>query len=230
MLQAEFDRFADQYHADHAENIRVSGEDPEFFAEYKIADVHRVVGDKPMRILDFGAGIGNSVSPFRKYYPDAELICLDVSEQSLDLARGRFPGMATYRSFDGVRIPLEDEEVDLAFTSCVFHHIPKALQPGLLREIHRVLRRDGDFFLFEHNPLNPLTLHAVNTCPFDENAVLIRAGAMRQRMAEAGFAKTDLAYRIFFPGIVSALRPLERCLTWLPLGAQYYVHGRKTVA
>ena len=100
----------------------------------------------------------------------------------------------------------------------------------MLREIHRVLRRDGDFFLFEHNPLNPLTLHAVNTCPFDENAVLIGAGAMRQRMADAGFTKTDLAYRIFFPGIVSALRPLERCLTWLPLGAQYYVHGRKTVA
>ena len=227
MLQAEFDKFADEYRADHAENIRISGEDPEFFAEYKIADVHRIVGAKPARILDFGGGTGNSVEPFRKYYPDAELICLDVSERSLDIARGRFPGMATYRSFDGHRIPLDDEEVDLVFTSCVFHHIPETLQPALLREIHRVLRRDGDFFLFEHNPLNPLTRHAVDTCPFDENAVLIRAGAMRQRLAKAGFTKTDLAYRIFFPGIVSALRLLEPALTWLPLGAQYYVRGRK---
>lgn len=91
------------------------------------------------------------------------------------------------------------------------------------------MRPDGHFFLFEHNPLNPLTRHAVDTCPFDENAVLIRAGAMRARVAEAGFAGTDLAYRVFFPRALSWLRPVERLLTIVPFGAQYYVHARKTL-
>jgi ubiquinone/menaquinone biosynthesis C-methylase UbiE len=232
MLEAEFDRFADEYRADHARNIRLSGEDPDFFASYKVADVQRIVGaaqsSKPLKILDFGAGVGNSIAPMRRHFPNADLTCLDVSERSLEIANRRFPNQAHFRSFDGHRIPFDDESFDLVFTACVFHHIPQPRQPGLLREIRRVLRQDGHFILFEHNPLNPLTRHAVNTCPFDENAVLIRAGSMRARIREAGFAKAGLAYRIFFPNALASLRDLERVLSMVPFGAQYYVHARKT--
>ena len=33
---AEFDKFADEYHNLHQENIRITGEKPEYFAEYQI--------------------------------------------------------------------------------------------------------------------------------------------------------------------------------------------------
>jgi SAM-dependent methyltransferase len=231
MLRAEFDRFADEYRADHARNIRISGEDPEFFASYKVADIRRVIDpaarSEPLKILDFGAGVGNSIGAFRKFFPNSDLTCLDVSERSLAIAQSRFPHQAAFRSFDGQRIPFEDDSFDLVFTACVFHHISEQLHAGLLGEIARVLRRGGDFFLFEHNPLNPLTRHAVDTCPFDENAVLIRAGTMCARIRNAGFAETDIAYRIFFPSLLSRLRRLERFLTAVPFGAQYYVHARK---
>ena len=39
MDEAEFDRFADEYYANLSSSIAVSGESPEFFAEYKVADV-----------------------------------------------------------------------------------------------------------------------------------------------------------------------------------------------
>ena len=39
--EAEFDKFADEYRAIHAHNIRLSGEAPEFFAEYKVRDLAR---------------------------------------------------------------------------------------------------------------------------------------------------------------------------------------------
>jgi len=233
MLEAEFDRFADEYRADHARNIRLSGEDPDFFASYKIADISRIVGAqyaaRSLSLLDFGAGVGNSIAPVRRYFPDAQLTCLDVSVRSLAIASSRFAGQAIFQAFDGRRIPYADASFDIVYAACVFHHIAERLQSPLLREIRRILRPDGHFFLFEHNPLNPLTRHAVDTCPFDENAVLIRAGAMRRRVAEAGFAKTDLAYRIFFPHALSWLRPVERLLAIVPLGAQYYVHARKTL-
>jgi hypothetical protein len=67
----------------------------------------------------------------------------------------------------------------------------------------------------------------VRTCRFDENAVLIGRRTLSRRLRRAGFEITDSRYRIFFPRPLSALRPLERFLTWLPLGAQYYVVGRK---
>jgi SAM-dependent methyltransferase len=109
----------------------------------------------------------------------------------------------------------------------VFHHIPHAQHVALLGEIKRVLKPAGRLFVFEHNPLNPLTRHAVDTCPFDENAELIRAGTMRARARQAGFGGADVKYRIFFPHFLRGLRPLEPRLTWLPLGAQYYVLCRK---
>jgi hypothetical protein len=81
--------------------------------------------------------------------------------------------------------------------------------------------------LYEHNPLNPLVRKAVASCPFDEGAVLITAQKLRQRVAAAGFAGIESAYRVFFPRRFRALRCTELGLAWLPLGAQYYVVGVK---
>ncbi|CCV16184.1 class I SAM-dependent methyltransferase [Mesorhizobium sp. STM 4661] len=230
MLQAEFDQFALEYQQQHAASIRLSGETPDFFARYKIDDVAARLarsGVKPRRILDFGAGVGNSLGPMRAAFPDSEITLLDPSSQSLDIASKRFPGQADFRPFDGETIPYADGSFDLAFAACVFHHIPEDLHVGLIKEIERVLTVGGSFFLFEHNPWNPLTTHAVRNCAFDENAVLINGRDMRRRMKAAGFSSPDIVYRIFFPRLLARLRPLERYLTRIPMGAQYFVHAVK---
>jgi hypothetical protein len=92
------------------------------------------------------------------------------------------------------------------------------------------LKPGGTAVIFEHNPLNPLTVHAVNTCPFDENAELIRGPSLRKEMQKAGFQNVGLRYRLFLPGALRALRPLERWLYGCPLGAQYFVHATKQQA
>ena len=230
MDKAEFDHFADEYQALHRANIKASGEGPEFFAEYKIRDlarwVQRLAPQNP-RILDFGAGVGNSVPFFASYLPGAALTCLDVSPRSLDIARERFPGLADYRLFDGQRLPFEDGAFDVAFTACVFHHVAADEHVALLKELHRVLAPGGFFVIFEHNPWNPLTARAVRDCPFDENAVLINAPTLQRRLLSAGFRSARRRYRIFFPAFLKALRVFEPWLAWLPLGAQYYILARK---
>lgn len=232
MDESEFDRFADEYRQLHAGNIRASGESPEFFAEYKVADVARLVrnehANSPGRILDFGAGVGGSVPYFRKHFPHADITCIDVSRKSLAIGRSRFHGDATFVHFDGRQTLLPDDHFDLVFISCVLHHVPSAAHPDVLRELRRVLKPSGRLIIYEHNPYNPLTVRAVNRCPFDANAVLIRARTLRERVQQAGFPVVDTRYRIFFPGWLRALRPLERWMTWLPMGAQYFVHARKT--
>jgi SAM-dependent methyltransferase len=232
MDRAEFDKFADEYQALHAANIRVSGESPEFFAEYKVRDLRELarrsgVLSQHARVLDFGAGVGTSAAYFPVYFPDSQLTCVDVSTKSLEIAMARFGENADFVAFDGARLPFADGTFDLAFSACVFHHIAAAAHAELLAEIRRVMRRDGQLMIFEHNPLNPLTVHAVNTCPFDENAVLIRARTMTQTLERAGFRETEVKYRIFFPRALRWLRPLENFLGWLPLGAQYYALAKK---
>ena len=229
MDAAEFDKFAEEYRQLHVENIRASGESPDYFADYKVKDVaqelRRHALDERPRLLDFGCGVGGSMPYFRKYLPSAEVVGLDVSRKSLDVAEESHPGKAQFVWFDGGKLPFDDASFDVVFTACVFHHIPADEHERLMAEIRRVLKPGSPFYLFEHNPRNPLTVKAVNTCPFDENAVLIDAATIRRRLEAAGFEKTRAVYRIFFPRMLKSLRVIEPYLTWVPFGAQYYVEA-----
>lgn len=230
MRQAEFDAYAEDYADMHRRNIAVTGEDPDFFAAYKVADAARWARRlaNPVRdILDFGCGIGNSVPWFRQHFPRSALTCADVSAKSIACAQERFVGPERYVEIQEDCLPLEADGFDLAFTACVFHHIDAAAHVLWLAQLHRVVRRGGHLVLFEHNPLNPLTVHAVNTCPFDEGVTLIRAGTMKARLRQAGWRVRACRYRLFFPRALAFLRPLERGLGWLPLGAQYVVVAEK---
>ena len=227
MESSEFDKFAAEYCALHAANMGISGEHPEYFAEYKIADLAREYqsrhdGVSPA-ILDFGAGIGTSVPFLRKHLPGARLKCIDVSKKSLELGERRFPGQAQFLHFDGKQIPFADSSMDIVFAACVFHHISHDEHAALYGEFHRVLRSRGMALVYEHNPYNPLTVHTVKACPFDENAQLIAASSISKKMKAVGFSQVRVRYRVFFPRFLRALRNLEHWMTWLPLGAQYYV-------
>jgi len=233
MNEAEFDKFADEYHAALSAGIAVSGEAPEYFSEYKVADIARHWRPRaqprtaPLKLLDFGAGVGNSVPYVRKYFPGSKLTCLDLSQRSLTVAAKRFPAAADYVHFDGAHIPFEPGQFDIAYAMVVFHHIPHEDHLALFKQLHRVLRPGGNLFIFEHNPYNPLTVRVVNDCAFDENAKLINGRALRGNILRAGFCSARTRYRVFFPHGLRALRVLEPALTWLPLGGQYFVQAVK---
>jgi SAM-dependent methyltransferase len=231
MEETEFDKFAAEYRNLHGASIKLSGEEPEYFMEYKVMDIAAELGRRggaaAPAVLDFGAGVGYSIPFFARCLPTARVTCLDVSRKSLEIGASKYSAQADFQHFDGTSIPFDEGRFDVTLASCVFHHIPHAEHVRLLAEIRRVLRPGGLLFVFEHNPLNPLTRHVVNNCEFDENAVLIMAPEMRRRIREAGFGTADVRYRIFFPHLLRVLRPLEQLMTWLPLGAQYYVAGRK---
>ena len=230
MKVREFDRFADEYLAAHAENLTITGEDPEYFARYKIEEISRLYRSRslpsPERILDFGCGIGNSVVHLKAAFPQARIVGLDVSARSLDIARGRFPEAATYQIYDGGEIPLPEKSYDLIFSSCVFHHIEAAEHPSIFRQLRRLLAANGAMIIFEHNPLNPVSRYIVATCPFDENAVLIGGRDFARTQREAGFGSVEVAYTGFFPGALRGLRRLEPLLRAAPVGAQYYTLAR----
>jgi len=224
MAEAEFDAVAADYETQHAASIRLSGEDTGYFAEYK-AQVVRAIAERtarsPADILDFGSGIGNSVAPLKENFPAAQLHCLDMSAQSIAVSRQRHGDQHRYLAYDGMTLPADLGAFDLIFTACVFHHIPAQQHVDLLSQLRTRLNPGGMFMLFEHNPWNPLTLHAVNTCPFDENAVLIAAPEMRRRVLAAGFAHCTIRYHLFFPHMLAPLRRFERHMTAIPIGAQY---------
>jgi SAM-dependent methyltransferase len=136
-------------------------------------------------------------------------------------------GKAVFKTFDGRHIPDDDNTYHIVFSACVFHHIQYEHHGPILCEIYRIIKPGGIIIVFEHNPYNPLTEHAVRTCAFDKNARLIKGKEFLKRLEKIGFINAFLCYRIFFPGLLRIFRPMEKYMGWLPLGAQYYVSGKK---
>ena len=233
MNKTEFDRFADEYKTVHAASLSSFEKNSEYFIEYKIRDIACGCGftsrksNTQFKIMDFGAGTGESIPYVKKYFNNVELTCVDVSARSLDVAERNFPGLAQYIYFDGVQIPFVDIYFDVIYVACVFHHVDDVAHLCIIKELHRVLKPKGHFYIFEHNPFNPLTTHVVRNCPFDEHAHLIQAPVMRRKLMQVGFNQVTLRYRYFFPDFLKAFRPIEKFLGWLPLGGQYSVSAMK---
>lgn len=229
MQAAEFDAYISEYEQQHRDSIRLSGEEPGYFADYKIRELARLAGLWGMTspaILDFGSGMGSSLPGFRRWFPGNPVTSADVSGESLAFARRLHAGDEAQLLITENRIPAADHSFDLVFTACVFHHIDHDEHDHWLRELRRVTRPGGRLVIFEHNPHNPLTRHAVRTCPFDINAHLITPKQMRRSVTAAGWADAGCDYHIFFPAALAALRGLEPWLRRCGLGAQFACHAR----
>ena len=226
----EFDLYASSYDAMHRNSIRASGEEPDYFAAYKAAYIARALEQRrhaELDVLDFGCGIGNLTPHITRELPCAKVCGVDPSTASVDMARAAYPGIARFDPINGWVIPHADSMFDVVVAACVFHHIAPADRSVWMQEIRRVLRPGGRLFVFEHNPINPLTRKAVRECPFDADAVLLRSAELRGLVHEAGLVDPAVDFIVFFPKPLAALRFLEPSLSWLPLGAQYVVVARK---
>ena len=229
MNRQEFDAHAKSYNEVLDKSIVCSGEDSTYFAEYKIRDLYlELLGfgadvGSGLRLLDFGCGVGASTPFVRRYFPNAEMLSVDVSEESLDLARTRHGELAKFLVMTGDNLPEEVHTLDAVYAMCVFHHVDEGKHVELLSQMRSSLKPDGLLMVYEHNPFNPLTVRIVNNCPFDANAKLIHASVMAERCRLAGFKDVKVKYRVFIPGFLRIFRFIERLLSWLPLGGQYYV-------
>ncbi|MCO4316412.1 class I SAM-dependent methyltransferase [Phyllobacterium sp. 21LDTY02-6] len=223
----------DEYGLSYAESVTKAVE----FTGLSLDFVTRVKGDyivdlarhhagdaSKLSALDVGCGIGNFhpllVPAFRS------VSGVDISGVSIDVARANNPDV-DYKVYDGQVLPYDTDSFDVAFTVCVMHHVPPSLWPNFVREMQRVLKPGGQALVFEHNPLNPLTMRIVNSCPFDEDAVLLRQGQTKKLFEQASFKDVYSRTILTVPPKGGVLRGLDRALGVLPLGAQYYVSATK---
>ena len=98
----------------------------------------------PGDIVDIGCGTGRLLRKIRERWPYARLIGVDPAEGMVKKARQMMPD-STFMVSPAESIPLPDTSVDLVFSTTSFHHWSDQLQG--LREIRRVLRSGGQFFL-----------------------------------------------------------------------------------
>lgn len=172
-----------------------------------------------LRLLDVGCGPGGLMRDLDATFQDV---------WGCDPARSmvRRAGTRAVQMTSPVELPFAGASFDVIVCACVYHHVQPDLRARHLTEVSRVLRSGGLFFMFEHNPLNPLTRFIVRRCPLDADAHLLGAGQARRLVRGAGFTNVAARYYLFFPQCLDpAFGWLESLLSVTALGGQYCIYG-----
>jgi len=233
MSGADFDKYAGDYRDIINRVSKISGEQFEFFIQLRVGLMKERLAEKSgrldaMRILDFGCGTGTTEMYLKNFFPGALIYALDSSAESICVARKMSLGDVTFVHSEGFELPFPDGFFDLIYSNGTYHHIEPAHHGKFLREMYRVCRYGGDFFIFENNPRNPLMMRAMKKNPFDAGAIVVYPQWLREMTVSAGFACKEIGYYFFFPRILRSLRRVEKWLRKIPLGAQYFIWGIKT--
>jgi len=234
-MSTVFDKYADNYDDGHTKAVKMSGFTPAYFHEYKLKEVQSYLLrkgflSKKLNILNFGCGTGNSEPYIKKYLPDSKVYAIDVSAECIKTAiqaNSALPDVY-FQHFDGVNIPF-DVKFDVILAANVFHHIKRSQHLNVLNNIRQKIADQGFFFMFELNPLNPLTMLVAlkNDYKFDENANLLTPMYANKVLKEAGFSDREIRFTIFFPKCCSLIIPYEKYLAKVPLGAHYCYVAKK---
>ena len=193
----------------------------EYQAEYKVRLLknHLSPGGNGLNVLDFGCGVGLSLSYLLEQFSGSKIFATDVSEVSLDIVRAQFPQVTIVGSaLNAV------EKFDIIFISTVLHHITGSTRVEILKNLRANLKPDGRLVVIEHNTYNPLTRQIVSNCPMDADAELISMRDIKKLLGAAcGFKIRETGYCSFFPEPLKELVKLDRVLKKIPLGGQYFV-------
>jgi len=218
-VPVDFDRYAETYDRVLADSLGAGG-DIDRFAAYKIDEIaFRLRSSRIQRVLDFGCGVGRSLPFIAAAFPEAALWAFDPSLDSIQSA---------YKRESRARVTADWNEIpargfDCVMAANVFHHIPFDAREAEMRRCAAALSCVGSLFVFEHNPLNPLTRRVFERCPFDRDATLIHRREIIRLGTLAGLRVQRAAFTLFLPFTGQLLTSLQRGLGWFPLGAQYYV-------
>jgi ubiquinone/menaquinone biosynthesis C-methylase UbiE len=225
----DFDEFAENYREIHNENLKFSGADSQYFAEMKIKLLKNKETNVQQRVLDIGCGDGLTEVYFAQYFSAWQIDGIDVSEESITVAKQRKLPNANFQTYDSIHFPFENNSFDKVFIANVLHHVAFNKHADIFNEIFRVLKKNGKILIYEHNPLNPLTQYLVKTCIFDKDAKLLSHFYTLSMLKKHHLFIEKMQFIVFFPrkGILSKLIFLEKYLQWLPIGGQYYCSAIK---
>lgn len=225
---AEFDRHADSYDEDLNQALAATGEQKQYFAIRRVEFVAKELSrlcERPNTAIDYGCGTGDSTELLLQRLGLTAAIGLDVSQKSLQRAKASH-GITGFEFLSPADYA-PSATVDLVYCNGVFHHIPLASRGEVLAYIHRCLRPQGIFSLWENNPINPGTRYVMSRCCFDRDAIPLKPSEAKKLVRQQGFQILSVKFLFFFPRMLRLFRPAERFLARFPLGAQYQILCRK---
>lgn len=142
-----------------------------------------------MKVFDLGCGTGTLTLMIKRSHPEAEVTGLDGDPQVLEIARGK-PGAANVQWDRGLAtcLPYPDAAFDRVVTSLVIHHLPTDDKRRAFKEMHRVLRPQGELHVLDFGaPHSSSTRFMATVMRHLEETADNFDGRIPSLIAEAGF-------------------------------------------
>jgi ubiquinone/menaquinone biosynthesis C-methylase UbiE len=143
-------------------------------------------------VLDLGCGTGTLTLMLKQAVPAAGITGLDGDPEVLSIAQAKAEQAGMLIQWDqamAYRLPYLDNSFDRVVSSLVIHHLAAADKVRAFREVRRVLRPSGSFFILDFGPpFNPLTWLQVAVMKNLEEAADNFAGRILPMLQEAGFS------------------------------------------
>jgi trans-aconitate methyltransferase len=225
----EFDKVASSYNGDLEKGIKVSGFSKEYFAEERVRFMSKILqqaGKKTACAVDYGCGIGTAIPFLQKYLKAHRLVGVDISEDSLQIARQQHPKT----EFMNMTQVGEEIKADLIYCNGVFHHILPRERISVAQSLWQMLSDGGWLVIWENNSWNIGARYVMKRIPFDRDAVMVSAMDAKNVLNGAGFQIYACYFKFIFPHFLKIFAGLENKLVKFPLGAQYQIIGIKSNA
>ncbi len=162
-------------------------------------------------ILEVGAGTGGYTRLLKKL-PHHQMVVSELSFNMLTILKGKEqpPNRSAYLAADAAGLPFFDETFDNVFAFACFHHISDTA--GAFKEIYRILKPKGRFFLMEPNPAFPLNSLMGILKKHERGMVSSWPAKWKAQASSAGFHCTRAAFGSFFPGKPSWMEPVYQAV------------------
>ena len=158
--------------------------------------------DRPLRILEIGAGVGTATLDFSKSFSIEQYVVSDVSAPYLKLAQKRLGNTHfKYVCASGEQLPFPDGEFDLVFSVYLFHELPRSAREKVLTEAKRVLKNKGVLGICDslQKDDNPLLNEVLENFPLDYHEPFYKDYTLwdvKENLEKLGFTDVNSTFHL----------------------------------
>ncbi|MBI2268239.1 MAG: class I SAM-dependent methyltransferase [Candidatus Blackburnbacteria bacterium] len=113
--------------------------------DYRLEHLTEAVRGKFGKLIDLGCGGGLLTESLVYYYPKTKIYGCDVSRTAISYAKKFGSGKVVYNVIKSKKLPYKNNFSDVCICLDVLEHVPDV--DFFLKEVKRILKKDGRFFL-----------------------------------------------------------------------------------